>query len=84
MLNHSEKQTRGQKGELAPKQCKGKHAYKVIVIGMVFDLLNKGHEADNLLKECSYFIVIRIVLKGVKTEADKYFNKRPKGPLSLL
>ena len=84
MLNRSEKQTRGQKGELAPKQCKGKHAYKVIVIGMVFELLDKGHEADNLQKGCSYFIVIKIVLKGGKTEAEKYFNKRkrkgPKGP----
>ena len=41
----------GQKGELAPKQCKGKHEFDVIVILIVFSLLDKGPETDNLQKE---------------------------------
>ena len=83
LWNTSEKQIRGQKGELTSKQCKGKHAYNV----NFFILLDKGHEADNLQKEYLFlFYCNKNSLKKGENVKQKngLFYKRPKGLLSLL
>ena len=56
---------------ISEKQCKCKHDYKVIVIDIVFVLLDKGHEADNLQKECSYFIVTKSFKRGKKLKENQ-------------
>ena len=55
------------KGELALKLCKGKHEYNVAVIVIVFIYSIKATRPIICKKSvCSYFIVIKIVLKTEK------------------
>ena len=72
LWNQSEKQTRGQKGELALRQCNGKHEYNVIVIVIVFIC----HEGDYLLKECLFlFYCNKNSLKKGENEKKTWSRK---------